>query len=145
MDIHYAVNTLSRFVIAPRQSHLSAKIRVFGYLKKHPGLQITADPSATTRLAFPADHSAHTWTEFYPEAHEDIPPDMPIPLGATPSTYMYVDADHAHNQVTRTGIFTLVNGMPIRWYSKRQHTVESSGYGSELVAARLATEQIIDI
>jgi hypothetical protein len=61
---------------------------------------------------------------------------------------MYVDADHAHDQVTRrsvTGILTLVNDMPIRWYSKRQQTVESSSYGSKLVAARLATEQVIDI
>jgi Reverse transcriptase (RNA-dependent DNA polymerase) len=32
-DIHYAVNTLSRFSMAPRQTHLQAMIRVFGYLK----------------------------------------------------------------------------------------------------------------
>ena len=30
--------------------------------------------------------------------------------------------------------------MPIQWYSKRQATVESSTYGSELVVARVATE-----
>jgi hypothetical protein len=61
---------------------------------------------------------------------------------------MYVYADHAHDQVTRrsvTGILTLVSGMTICWYSKRQQTVESSSYWSKLVAARLATEQIIDI
>jgi hypothetical protein len=29
-DIHYAVNTLSRFSMAPRQSHLQAMIWVFG-------------------------------------------------------------------------------------------------------------------
>ncbi len=33
-DINYAVNTLSRFSMAPRQGHLEAMIRVFGYLKK---------------------------------------------------------------------------------------------------------------
>ena len=36
-----------------------------------------------------------------------------------------------------------LNKTPIQWYSKRQGTVESSTYGSELVAARIATELTI--
>jgi hypothetical protein len=94
--------------------------------KLNPGFQITADPSESSLIAVPTGHIEHTWAEFYPEAQEEIPSDMPIPLGATPTTYMYVDSDHAHDQVTRqsfTGILTLGNGMPIRWYSKGQQTV----------------------
>jgi hypothetical protein len=53
-----------------------------------------------------------------------------------------VDADHAHNLVTITGILVMLNN---RWVSKRQKTVETSTYGSELVAARIATELIIEI
>jgi hypothetical protein len=97
MDIHYAVNTLSRFSMAPRQSHLTAMIRVFGYLKQHTDFQITADPSADTRITVQDGHIDHSWTEFYPEAQEELPPDMPTPLGNTPTTYMYVDADHARD------------------------------------------------
>ncbi len=37
-----------------------------------------------------------------------------------------------------------VNKTPIKWYSKRQNTVESATYGSELVAARIAVEMIIE-
>ena len=33
----------------------------------------------------------------------------------------------------------------IRWYSKRQNTVETSTYGSKLVAMRLAMEALLDI
>ena len=33
-DIAYAVNSLSRHCMAPRQGHLKAVIRIFGYLKK---------------------------------------------------------------------------------------------------------------
>jgi hypothetical protein len=33
----------------------------------------------------------------------------------------------------------------MRWYSKRQKTVETSTYGSELVAARIATDTIIEL
>ena len=44
-----------------------------------------------------------------------------------------------------TGILHLLNGTPVEWYSKRQATVETATYGSEFVAARIATEQIIDL
>jgi hypothetical protein len=54
-----------------------------------------------------------------------------------------------HNTVTghsATGILHLMNLTPIDWYSKRQDTaVEKATYGSEFVAARIATEQIMDI
>ena len=38
-----------------------------------------------------------------------------------------------------------LNGTPVDWYSKRQNTVETATYGSEFVAARIATNQIIDL
>jgi hypothetical protein len=37
----------------------------------------------------------------------------------------------------------MVNNAPIIWYSKRQNTVESSTFGSEMVAMRIAKEQIV--
>ena len=73
---------------------------------------------------------------------------MPVPKGRPARITCYVDADHAHCQVTRrsvTGIVLFVNNMPIRWYSKKQSTVETSTYGSELVAARIAVELILEI
>ena len=39
----------------------------------------------------------------------------------------------------------MANNTPICWVSKRQKTVESSTYGSELVAARIATELILEL
>ena len=35
--------------------------------------------------------------------------------------------------------------MPVKWYCKRQNTVESSTYGSELVATRLTAEMLIEM
>jgi hypothetical protein len=61
---------------------------------------------------------------------------------------VYVDADHAHDLVTRrsiTGILVMLNNTPIRWVSKRQKTMETSTYGSELVASRVATELILEV
>jgi hypothetical protein len=60
----------------------------------------------------------------------------------------YVDANLMHGTITgrsATGILHLMNHTPIDWYSKRQDTVETATYGSEFVAARIATEQIMDI
>ena len=56
-----------------------------------------------------------------------------------------MDADHARNLLTRashTGIIIFVNNPPIIWYSKRHNTVESSSFGSESIALRLATKMI---
>ena len=38
-----------------------------------------------------------------------------------------------------------MNNTPIRWVSKQQKTVETSTYGSELSAARITTEIIIEL
>ena len=72
---------------------------------------------------------------------------MPTPKGKTVQVTTYVDADHAHDQVTRRsvmGILLFVNNTPIKWYSKRQNTVETSTYGAELEALRIAIELIIE-
>ena len=61
---------------------------------------------------------------------------------------MYVDANLHHDQVTGkavTACLHIVNATPSHWYTKRQATVETATYGSEFVAARIATDQIIDL
>jgi hypothetical protein len=85
------------------------------------------------------DHS--NWMEFYPDAIEEIPKDLPPEKGPRVRMTVYVDADHEHDLVTRrsiTGILVMLNNTPIRWISKRQKTLETSTYGSELVASRIA-------
>ena len=44
-----------------------------------------------------------------------------------------------------TGILHFLNQTPIDWCSKKQNTVETATYGSEFVAARTATDQILDL
>ena len=85
----------------------------------------------------------HNWSELYPDAQEELPPDMPTPKGNAVKMTTFFDANHAHDLETRrsvTGVLLFLNKTPVQWYSKRQGTVESSTYGSELVAARIATE-----
>ena len=64
------------------------------------------------------------------------------------TTVHYVDANLHHDLVTGravTAILHIVNGTPTDWYSKRQATVETATYGSEIVAARIAGDQIVDL
>ena len=44
-----------------------------------------------------------------------------------------------------TGILHFFNKTPINWFSKLQSTVDTATFGSEYVAARTCTEQIIDL
>ena len=44
-----------------------------------------------------------------------------------------------------TAVLHFINTTPIDWYLKRQATVEAATYGSEFVAPRTATEQIMDL
>jgi hypothetical protein len=85
------------------------------------------------------------WNEFYPDAVDQILPGMPEPLGNLVVLATYVDANHAGNLVNRrshTGVLIYVNNALVTWFSKRQNTVESSSFGSEFVALRIATELI---
>ena len=73
---------------------------------------------------------------------------MPDPLGKAVSTTTTMDANLNHCLATGkslTGCLHFVNKTPVDWYSKKQATVETTTYGSEFVAAKTATEQIMDI
>ena len=64
------------------------------------------------------------------------------------TTTTYVEANLHLDQVTGkavTACLHIVNATPSHWYTKRQATVETATYGSEFVAARIATDQIIDL
>ena len=86
------------------------------------------------------------WSEFYPDAvkhGEAIPSNAPPPRGNAVQLNMFCDASHATDLVTRrstTGIIFLMNGARVKWYSKRQNTIESSTFGSEFFALKIASE-----
>jgi hypothetical protein len=87
----------------------------------------------------------HDWQNFYHDAAEKIPPNAPESRGNPVQMNCFVDSDHAGNRVTRrshTGVLIFLNRAPIIWFSKAQNTVETSTFGSEFVAMRIATEII---
>ena len=146
-DIQAQVITMSRFRAQPRKGHLERLKRIYAYVIR------TKDYAMRFRTTEP-DYSylpdqnfdwAHT---VYGNVQEIIPDDIPDPLGKSVTTTTTVDANLNHCLATGrsvTGCLHLVNHTPIDSYSKRQATVETATYGSEIVASKTATEQIIDL
>jgi hypothetical protein len=147
-DIQFAISTLSQYSMAPRKGHMIALHRVFGYLARYMDGKIAIDVDDPPIRREAMITKGQNWIEFYPDAEEDVPYDMLDPLGREARITVFVDADHARDQVTRrsvTGIILLLNNTPLVWISKRQKTVEASTYGSEMIAARIAIELIIEM
>jgi len=146
IDIDLEVAMMAPYSASPRVGHIEALYNIFSYLMMH-------DESA---LAFDAtkpdiDESAFQqvdWKDFYGEVEEELPPKMPEPLGRPVTISCFVDANHAGNVVTRrshSGVLIFLMNAPIIWFSKRQNTVESSRFGSEFVAARIACDLIVSL
>eukprot|EP00977_Amphora_coffeiformis_P024646 scaffold16513_cov158-Amphora_coffeaeformis.AAC.1 len=79
---------------------------------------------------------------------EEVDSKEPTPKGRMVRTTSFVDANLMHDVITGrscTGILEFLNQTPIDWFSKRQNQVETATYGSEFMAARQATERIIDL
>ena len=146
-DIAVHVMSLSRFRAQPRKGHLDRAKRIVGYLLFLPDGAIrfrTGEPDFSS-----LKDQEYDWTRtVYSGACEQIPHDIPKPLGKHVQTTHYVDANLHHDLATGkavTAALHFLNQTPIDAYTKRQSTVETVTYGSEFVAARTAVDQIIDI
>ena len=96
-------------------------------------------------MIFDIKSGEYDWYNFYQDAKEQLPSDMPPLRGRLVSTHCFVDSDHTGDKVTRrsqTGILIFLNRAPIIWYSKRQNTVETSMFGSEFITMKTVVEQI---
>jgi hypothetical protein len=118
---------------------------IFAYLTLVPTGQIVFDPRTPNLDESCFQHNVD-WKPFYGDVKEELPLDMPTPLGMPVMISCFVDANHAGNTVTRrsqTGIIIFIQNAPILWHSKNQNTVEASTFGSELVAMRVACDLIV--
>lgn len=147
LDIATAIMTMSSFRVAPRVGHLERMKRVYGYVAKmrHGAIRFRVGIPDYSDVPIPDNNWAKT---IYGDVTEVVPDDAPRPLGPLVIMTTYVDANLCHDLTTGravTGILHLLNQTPIDFFTKKQATVETATYGSEYVAARTATEQIIDL
>jgi len=123
----------------PRVGHFHAVLHVFSYLQNNVNKEILMDAA---EMDNPEILKAE-WKEFYPWEKDEIPPDMPKPLGVPVKITIFVGASQASNVVTsqsRTGVLFYVNRVPIIWYLKKQNLVETSSFRSEFAALKQGFE-----
>ena len=85
------------------------------------------------------------WKYFYPDAEDAHLRQKLEPMGGPVTFWVYVDANHTGNLAnsrSHSGILIYFNNALIKFYSKRQNTVESSSFGSEFVVLIIATEMV---
>ena len=145
-DILAHVMSMSHFRLAPKVGHIERMKRIYGYLSRtmHYALRFRTDEPNYMHLP----DLEYDWTRIYGSVLEEIPKDAPEPLGKSVTTTTFLDANLLHDLITGrsvTAVLHFFNLTPGDWYSKRQATVENATYGSEFVASKTATEQIIDI
>ena len=91
----------------------------------------------------------HDWSyTVYGNIQEIIPNNCPKLLGKSVTTTTTLDANLLHcldNGASLTACIHFCNHTPNDWYSKKQATVETATHGSEFVAAKTATEQIMNL
>ena len=127
VDIAVHVMSLSRFRAQPRKGHLDRTKRTVGYLLFLPDGAIrfrTGEPDFSS-----LDDQEYDWTRsVYSGACEQIPHDIPKPLGEHGQTTHYVDANLHHDHATGkavTAVLHFLNQTPIDVYSNRHHLVSS--------------------
>ena len=143
VDVLLEVSLMSKHLALPREGHLEQVLHIMGYVKSHKKMRILFDSS------YPKVNEGwfkeYDWYDFYRDAKEAIPPNMPEARGNDVIISCFVDANHAGNTKDRrsqTGVLIFVNKAPITWYSKKQATVEVSTFGAEFCAMRTAVEML---
>ena len=139
IDIGTEVSMLAAYSAAPRQGHLAAILHLFAYLKKNPKSKMVFDPSNMEH----DPQEAHDWSDFYNPQEEPKPSDMPSPRGRSMQITAFVDSDHAGdlvNRRSRTGVIIFCGRSPIVFHTKKQGSIETSSFGSELSAMKTAVE-----
>jgi hypothetical protein len=146
-DVTTAIMTLSRFRAAPREGHLDRIKRIYGYLSKMRFATIRIRTEEPDYSDIPMKEYDWFYT-VYSGATETIATNLPEPRGKQVVTSSFVDANLYHDMVSGrsvTGCLHFLNKTPVDWYSKLQTTAETATYGSEFIAAKTCTDQIIEL
>ena len=143
VDMITEVSLLASQLANPREGHLETVFHMFAYLKNKHNSRMVFDPT------YPEiDMSVFKkcdWKHFYGEVKEAIPLNTPKLCSKEVDLHMFVDSDHAGDNLTRrsrTGFLIYLNMAPIVWHSKKQSTIETSVFGSEFMALKNGMESL---
>ena len=110
---------MSTHLALPQEFHLEQVLHVFGYPKIDRKIRLILDFSY--RRISSKIFKEYGWFDFYMDAKEAIPPNIPESRGHKASVSVFVYADLVGYKSTRrihTGVLIFINKAPIYWYSK---------------------------
>ena len=134
-DISIAMSTLSLYRVAPQKGCLKCMKQLYGYVKHFPHAAVCIHTDITDYSEMV--HESHEWQQsIYGDIEEELPLDMPIPLGKIIQKSSFFDANLSHDLVTGHAIariLHLVDQTAIEWYCKKQATVATATYSLEFI------------
>jgi hypothetical protein len=89
-DIAYATSAMSKFNMLPREGYLKAVKSILSYLKTFPKGRVIIDTSYPDHSVYPVEYHSN-WMEFYPDASEEIPKDLPPEKGPRVATELILE------------------------------------------------------
>ena len=119
--------------------------RIFGFLRYYKSASIKVRDDMPDYSMYVLQKS--DWKYVYGELEEELPSKMLEPRGKEVIITVFCDANLNHNLTTGRAVMgniIMLNKTPIDWMSKRQATVETATYGSEMVARRVTVDQIVE-
>ena len=146
MDITYAVSSLSRFSSKPREGHLRRALKIIGYLKKYPRKGYVIDAKAPIENLTFTKVEADFGNQY--DMSEEMDDKLPEPIMKEIDTNIFVDSNHGHDLVTGksvTGVIVFAGRTPVKYFSKRQSSVQTSTFGAEFISLKRAVEEAITI
>ena len=100
VDVLREVSLMSAYMVQPCEKHLEMMYSMVGYLKEHPESMMAMDlcEPVIDEYWFKVEDN---WKVFYHEAEDELPPNVPKPLGKSVSINVFVDASYTNNVVER--------------------------------------------
>jgi hypothetical protein len=100
IDIMTEVSLLASQMAMPREGHMMQVFRCFAYLKARHNGCIVFDPSYPDMSEFKFE-SGQDWIRTYGKVKEPIPGNAPVARGKPVQLCLFVDSDHAGEELTR--------------------------------------------
>jgi len=138
---------MSRFRAEPRQGHLQAVAKIFGYLDNYRSASIKFRTGIPDYSEIEKEQPVEfDWSYIYGKVKEMVDPNLPKAKGKSVRASFFIDANLGHDKVTGRsccGIISMLNLTPIDSYCKLTNTVETATYGSEFTVARIGVDKVL--
>ena len=119
-------------------------MKILGYLKKYPKKGYVIDPRPPIN-SIEYDKIIPDFGNQY-NMEESIDEKTPTPMMKESDVTIFVDSNHGHDLTTGksiTGLIVFVRRTPIKYYSKRQTSVQTSTFCAEFISLKKATEEAV--